>query len=33
MHMSTTSSVRAGMDVTNSSGEDSQFRVGNGTTK
>jgi hypothetical protein len=31
--MSTTSSVRAGMDVSNSTGEDSQYRVGSGTTK
>jgi hypothetical protein len=31
--MSTTSNVRAGMDVTNSSGEDSQYRTTSGTTK
>jgi hypothetical protein len=31
--MSTTSSVRAGMDVSNSSGEDTQYRLSGGGGK
>jgi hypothetical protein len=33
MHMNATISIRAGMDVTNSTGDDSQYRTGTGTTK
>jgi hypothetical protein len=31
--MSTTSGIRAGMDVSNSTGDDTQYRTGSGTTK
>lgn len=31
--MNATTSIRAGMDVTNSSGEDTQYRTGGGTTR
>jgi hypothetical protein len=31
--MNATISVRAGMDVSNSTGEDTQYRTGGGTTK